>query len=194
MIIELIKASELITNKWSGGTTTQLAIYPKEATYQDLNFLFRLSTATIEAEKSTFTKLPSISRKIMILDGEIKIEHQNQYSKILKKFEQDSFKGDWNTKSFGKATDFNLMTIGNTCGQIEKFSFDSSIKIKLDENVDLYVFYMYSGEITFSIEDKNMDVKQGDLIQISFVNENQYIKLSTNQPCEFILTKISLNK
>ena len=119
MIIKHIKASDLITTKWSGGTTTQLAIYPQDADYKKQNFQFRISTAMIEAKESTFTKLPGISRKLMILDGEIKIEHQNQYSKILKKFEQDSFEGDWDTKRYGKATDFNLMTTGSAKGEIE---------------------------------------------------------------------------
>lgn len=34
MIVEHIKASNLGTNNWSGGTTTQLAIYPKNAEYK----------------------------------------------------------------------------------------------------------------------------------------------------------------
>ncbi|MCK5028254.1 MAG: HutD family protein [Bacteroidales bacterium] len=119
MITEHIKASDLNTNKWSGGTTTQLAIYPKDADYKKLNFQFRISTATVEVEESTFTKLPGIYRKLMILDGEIRIEHKDRYTQTLKKFEQDSFEGNWNTKSFGKAVDFNLMTKGNTKGEIE---------------------------------------------------------------------------
>jgi environmental stress-induced protein Ves len=193
MKIEHIKSSELITNKWSGGTTTQLAIYPKEATYQERNFLFRISTATVESEESMFTKLPGVSRKIMILDGEIKIEHQNHYSKILKKFEQDSFEGDWDTKSFGKAIDFNLMTTGNTQGIIEAFSLNNSIELSLDSRVDFYIFYIYSGNVNFSIDNKKTFVNQGDLIQIYSENKANNLKLSTIKACEIILAKIRLN-
>lgn len=66
MIIEHIKASDLITNNWSGGTTTQLAIYPKDAEYKKRNFLFRISTATVETKESEFTKLPGVSRKLIL--------------------------------------------------------------------------------------------------------------------------------
>ena len=127
MKIEHIKASDLITSQWSGGTTTQLAIYPQNAEYKERNFQFRISTATVEAEESTFTKLPGVSRKLMILDGEIRIEHSDHHSKTLKKFEQDEFSGDWDTISFGKATDFNLMTISNAFGDIEAIPLEDSV-------------------------------------------------------------------
>jgi environmental stress-induced protein Ves len=140
-----------------------------------------------------FTKLPGVSRKIMILDGEIKIEHQNHYSKILKKFEQDSFEGDWDTKSFGKAIDFNLMTTGNTQGIIEAFSLNNSIELSLDSRVDFYIFYIYSGNVNFSIDNKKTFVNQGDLIQIYSENKANNLKLSTIKACEIILAKIRLN-
>ncbi|HAF29503.1 MAG TPA: hypothetical protein DCG75_10690 [Bacteroidales bacterium] len=193
MIIEHIKASDLETRKWSGGTTTQLVIFPKGAEYKKQDFLFRLSTATVESEESTFTKLPGVSRKIMILDGEIKIEHQSRYSKTLKKFEQDSFEGNWNTKSYGKAIDFNLMTTRNTKGEIKAISCNSSFEIKLNANVDFYVLYIYSGKINFSLDQENINLNQGDLLQIYSENEPGNLKLSTIQSCEIILAKIRLN-
>jgi environmental stress-induced protein Ves len=70
MTIEHYKNSDLIINNWSGGITTQLAIYPKDANYKKQNFQFRISTATVEIEESVFTKLPGVSRKLMILNGE----------------------------------------------------------------------------------------------------------------------------
>ena len=68
---------------WSGGTTTQLYIYPPTADYAKRNFKFRLSTAKVEAEKSDFTSLPGISRQLMILDGDLTITHQKHYSKTI---------------------------------------------------------------------------------------------------------------
>ena len=48
----------------------------------------------------------------MILDGTLKLEHTGRYkTKILHKFETDSLIGDWETKGYGKVTDFNLMTM-----------------------------------------------------------------------------------
>jgi uncharacterized protein len=116
--VKLIRKSEQSTTSWSGGTTTQLFIYPENSSYQERNFLFRISTATVEAEESVFTHLPGISRQIMILEGSLKLEHTGRYTKNLHRFETDSFEGDWETKGFGRATDFNLMTTGKLKGTI----------------------------------------------------------------------------
>ena len=190
MRIEHIKASELNTTKWSGGTTTQLAIYPKEAEYKKLNFLFRISTASVEAEESNFTKLPNVSRKLMILDGKIKIKHENHHSKIIKKFEQDKFSGNWETKSYGKATDFNLMTIGNSAGEIEAIAFNHFKSISLKSEFNYYGFYIFKGEAKLSIQDHIINANKGDVISIYSENEIGEIDLQATHDCEVILCKI----
>ncbi len=192
MIIEHIKASDLITNKWSGGTTTQLAIYPKGADYKKLNFQFRISTARVETEESTFTKLPGIYRKIMIIDGEIKIDHKDRYTKLLKKFEQDEFSGDWNTKSFGKAVDFNLMTTGTTKGEIEAIILESQNKYKMNCEFDFYGFYVYTGEIDLFVDQKEIKILQGDFLSLHGIKKNE-IKIISNEFSEIILTKVNFN-
>jgi len=119
MNITLITSLQHVTSKWQGGTTIQLYIYPEGSTYQQRDFLFRLSSANIEIPESTFTKLPGVSRKIMVLEGGLKLEHEDHHAIILKKFETDSFYGDWNTKGFGIVTDFNLMTTGNVRSSLQ---------------------------------------------------------------------------
>jgi len=190
MIIEHIKASDLITTKWSGGTTTQLVIYPDEAIYQEQNFLFRISTATVEVEESIFSKLPGISRKLMILDGEIKIEHQNQNSKTLKKFEQDSFEGDWDTKSFGKAVDFNLMTSDKTKGEIEAVILNKNEELRFTVNSDFYVFYLYSGKVNVSFKNKIYELYCGDVLLFIPENKDKDLILLAKEKCEVVLSKI----
>ena len=190
MIIEHIKASDLITTKWSGGTTTQLAIYPKDAEYKKLNFLFRISTATVEVEESIFSKLPGISRKLMILDGEIKIEHQNQNSKTLKKFEQDSFEGDWDTKSFGKAVDFNLMTSDKSKGEIESVILNKNEELRFTVNSDFYVFYLYSGKVNVSFKNKIYELYCGDVLLFIPENKDKDLILLAKEKCEVVLSKI----
>jgi len=193
MEIEHIKASELITNKWSGGTTTQLAIYPKNSEYKKNNFLFRLSTATVESEESEeseFTKLPEVSRQIMILDGKIKIEHQNQYTKIINKFEQDQFSGNWNTKSSGQATDFNLMTTGNTNGTIEAIIINKLTNIDINNKISFYGFYIYSGKVQILINNKVIDAKTGDFLNLFPKNTEILLKINPSVKSKIILSKI----
>ncbi len=194
MEIEHIKASELITNKWSGGTTTQLAIYPKNSEYKKNNFLFRLSTATVESEESKFTKLPEVSRQIMILDGKIKIEHQNQYTKIINKFEQDQFSGNWNTKSYGQATDFNLMTTKKVTGEIRTITLVNSSIITIKKDIDFYGLYIYTGKAKLLINNETLTVKKGDFFNLFPENSEATLKINTNIKIEIILSEIKLNK
>ena len=59
---------------WSGGQTTQLFLSPEGGSYPDRTFDFRLSTATVEVEKSNFTDLTGYHRtpfKATSLMGEI---------------------------------------------------------------------------------------------------------------------------
>ena len=75
MKVEVKRKDELSHNRWSGGVTTQLAIWPEGADYGARRFDWRISTAIVEDEKSVFTALPGIHRLLMILDGEIEVTH-----------------------------------------------------------------------------------------------------------------------
>lgn len=189
MIIKYIKNTQHKTIKWVGGTTTQLAIYPETSSYPDRNFLFRISTAKIETEESEFTKLPGVSRKLMILDGEIKIEHKGRYTKNLKKFDQDSFEGYWDTKSYGIATDFNLMTTGKVNGELEAISFQDQLNIQ--ESAEFIGLYFYNGNPKVKIENKEFLTDQGDFMLINNYFSNLMMDFLFNAHCEVIITRIN---
>ena len=67
-LLHLTKSNYIIS-QWSGGTTTQLAIAPEGAVYADRDFLWRISSATVDLEESDFTALPDYVRLISVLDG-----------------------------------------------------------------------------------------------------------------------------
>lgn len=71
----LKKAEDFVTSKWSGGSTTELYIYPPQAVYREGNFKCRISSATVEVEKSDFTSLPGVKRYLSIFFGELKMLH-----------------------------------------------------------------------------------------------------------------------
>lgn len=106
------------TTSWSGGMTTELAIYPPLADYQQANYLWRLSTATVDAETSAFTSLPGISRTLMLIEGQLTLRHEGHYEKELQPFDQDHFDGGWTTHSRGRARDFNLMCAPGCEGEL----------------------------------------------------------------------------
>jgi len=156
---------------WSGGTTTELYIFPPDASYQERNFVFRLSTAKVEIEKSEFTSLPGVTRKIMILDGEIRINHQNHYTKKLSKFDVDTFEGDWKTTSVGRCTDFNLMTtekikVDLTAVVIEK---NQSLDYQVEPGWNWVFIYLYSGQINIHLVHDFFTLNSGILLVISNV-------------------------
>lgn len=174
--IEIIRKSQQVTSKWSGGTTTELLIFPPAAEYAKRNFKWRLSSAKVEDEESLFTNLPGISRIIMILKGKLLLQHEGHHSVELKPFEQDCFSGDWTTKSFGRVTDFNLMMAEGCTGNVEDIKIGTAIGLDLlleDVKVNgdftdiAEVLYCVEGQAEISIEaDKSFKLFEEDLAYI----------------------------
>lgn len=132
--IDLVRKAQQHTAAWSGGTTTQIAIYPKQAEYGKRNFLWRLSTARVDLEESAFTALPGISRILMVLAGEIRLEHQNHHTAKVKPYGQDQFSGDWTTRCFGKASDLNLMLRAGCEGKLTALFLNAQQQIAFADN------------------------------------------------------------
>jgi environmental stress-induced protein Ves len=166
MQIQIIPANIFFRKTWSGGTSTELFIYPPTADYTKKDFQFRLSTATVEVETSEFTELPGIFRKIMILEGETELIHENQYSKLLRKFDTDNFKGDWKTKSIGSCVDFNLMTKSDFTGDLKSLTLEveQTLHYPLKNKCRFFFFYLYTGKIEIKINDLCQTLEKGDLL------------------------------
>lgn len=166
-----IRKDEHKTSNWSGGTTTQLYIYPENACYDKRDFLFRISSAKVEVEESVFTHLPGINREIMIIDGELQLEHEGYYDINLSRFDKDRFSGDWTTKSYGKVTDFNLMMNEGCDGNLEYIEVkkDSIANIELYKN-EIYnnmasILYCVLGKVSIYLEE-SIDLCDGDLLVV----------------------------
>jgi len=158
--MKIIRNSDIQISNWSGGTTSELYIYPENSNYKSLDFNFRLSKATIEVEESIFTPLPNVKRKLMLLDGELELIHQNHHKKKLVPFEYDTFSGSWNTKSIGKATDFNLMMLGDTEGEYKVLSTIKEAHLTYTHTADISVLYVANGNIKIN----NTLINKGELI------------------------------
>lgn len=176
---EVIKKDNYKVSKWSGGETAELYIYPKQSKYVDRNFMWRISAAVVEDEESTFTNLPGFSRQLMLTSGETVLEHEGKYKVNLKPFQKDSFMGDWVTKSYGKASDFNLMTSAECSGNIYSFCIDSHDKINIElssyknsfSKVMEY-FYILGGYVEITLKENKFNLNEKDLFCISYkINE-----------------------
>jgi environmental stress-induced protein Ves len=189
----IISSESFKSKSWSGGTTTELFIFPAAADYQQRNFQFRLSTATVETEKSDFTSLHGISRKLMVLAGKITLSHEGHYSRQLNKFDVDEFEGDWKTSSVGKCTDFNLMTIGKASGEITAIVMkeDQNVNCKIRENCDWFFIFMYSGKVRIEIKNRITTINKGDLLILNKLT-TRIIEIIGIQNSEVILSEITL--
>ena len=192
MSIKIIRSQDLIPAKWAGGITTQLAIYPEDSSYREQNFIFRLSTAKVEIAESTFTKLPGVSRIIMILEGVLQLEHKGHYSKTLHKFDTDSFPGDWDTISYGRATDFNLMTTGKAIGSLQSKVLqtnESHIETLFTQSSAIG-YYLLCGAIELPYKGVKYTLDKGDLILISQEEQPEQISIRALEYSEIIVPTV----
>ena len=175
--IHIHKYSDYKTTEWSGGLTREIAIYPAGANYADRDFLWRISTATVDLEKSEFTKLPDYNRILMILSGELELVHNAAKPIHLPTFGKNEFDGAWDTVSYGKVTDFNVMTRKGKCkGWANHYNLRGNQTLQTREDTDTVVILAVTGEADISIADENyklgkMDsliIEKSGLIDIEF--------------------------
>jgi len=166
MNVQIIKASQHQTNHWSGGTTTQLFIHPKEADFKERNFNFRLSKAIVSDEVSVFTSLSNVHRILMVLEGIIELVHEQHHSKTLSKFEVDNFLGDWKTTCYGSCSDFNLMLMNDTKGNVKGLELKTgeTLNYKLNNDNPFYFFYLDKGKATITLTNETNNLEKGDLL------------------------------
>ena len=119
--------ADYLTTAWSGGTTTQLAIFPETARYADRDFLWRISSATVDLEVSDFTPLPDYDRHIATLEGEITLTHNGGAPLTLVPGQVHSFSGGDETHCLDRCRDFNLMLRkGRAAGAMEAIHLTDS--------------------------------------------------------------------
>ena len=106
---KLLTREDYVTTSWSGGTTTQLAIAPEGAVYADRDFLWRLSSATVELDHSDFTPLPDYNRFLSVLEGEIQLKIDADEPVPVSPGKVVAFDGGVPVESWGQCVDFNLM-------------------------------------------------------------------------------------
>ena len=108
MNIRLISKNDIKASIWSGGLTYEYLIYPETARYADRDFVFRISSATIEQEPSAFTKFKGYHRYLVMLDNCLHIEI-NKEKKVYEKYEIMEFNSGDEVTSYTKGIDFNWM-------------------------------------------------------------------------------------
>lgn len=192
MKASILNPHHFFTTQWSGGKSTQLFIFPEDSSYADRNFEFRISTAKVEVGESTFTALPGIDRKLMILEGEIYINHEGYYSKLLKPFDVDSFSGDWKTTAVGTCIDFNVMTSGPKRSDLYYLEMKaiSNYKLKAKSESSRLFLYANVGTVNVQVLEENYILETGSLLSIEDFSDS-WISISSDE--DFGLVVVELN-
>ena len=94
------KKAEFQTSRWSGGSTTQLYLYPEDSSYSEGNFQCRISSAAVEVDKSDFTSLPGVKRYLSIFEGNLEMVHGEAVRVCLQPYVVVCFDGGVPTVSF----------------------------------------------------------------------------------------------
>lgn len=161
-----------IVSTWKGGTTEQLCIVPESASLQERNFDLRISSATIDLERSEFSDFSGYRRYLMKLEGDITLLIGDK-KVIIKNNEAFEFMGDEKVISISEepSRDFNVI--------IKK---DKKADISIKENEKLNT---NKGEYIFSLEKAKINGKDVDKYAL-YESEEEVIELEG----KFIYIKI----
>lgn len=141
--------SKRIVSTWKGGKTEQLCIEPIDASLQERNFDLRISSATIDLERSEFSDFRGYRRYLMKLEGDITLLIDDK-TIIIKRDEAFEFMGDEKVISISRepSRDFNVI--------IKK---DKKADISIKENEKLNA---NKGEYIFSLEKAKINGNEVD--------------------------------
>jgi environmental stress-induced protein Ves len=159
----VLRERDYVVSRWSGGTTTQLAIAPEGALYADRSFLWRVSSAAVELEESDFTALPDYWRLIATLEGEISLRHDRGEPLLLRPLEVHGFDGAWATRSVGRCRDFNLMLRkGGAEGEMEALPLEESRRLPGDPRGGEQLLFCVRGRCRAESGEDRADLQPGE--------------------------------
>lgn len=177
MNIRLLPKKDSKASIWSGGLTYEYMIYPKTASYADRDFVFRISSATIEEVPSEFTKFKGYYRYLVMLDNSLHIE-VNKEKKVYEKYEIMEFNSDDDVTSYTKGIDFNWMVS-------EKTSHHRLEITNRNQNCNAKVIILFSLDTTvITINEKPYHLEPYDLLIIEN-QEKENVKLHFANECLF---------
>lgn len=189
MKIEFVGREAYIESTWAHGITTQLYIHPHDGDYTKRLFKWRVSSATVDVERSEFTSLYGVKRWIMSFDNPLHLTHMNNgkalYSITLGAYESHCFRGDWTTVCEGRARDFNLMLKDDAYGILKSAKLSPEVRKELgtiffeafDERLPLaghkltLGLYSIMGDFVLEHEQESYDVPRESLVLIHFEME-----------------------
>lgn len=169
--VKVYKEKDFVKNQWSGGMTEELFIYPDSSSYEKRDFIFRLSKATIDAEKTKFTKVDGYRRHLVLLSGDVTLVSDSKKSKKLKDLSTFVFSGSDETESFGRGTDYNLMVKEESQSSLEVYELREegqsvSLPSFMREGEAFICLYCHKGYSVIGYNDTKEYLKESEQLVI----------------------------
>lgn len=165
------------TVKTDYGQTQELYIYPEDAMYQELNFSFRVARTVGETEKGALRHYPGFKRKLMLIDGELHLQHKGEHEITLGQYETDVSLGCWETETSGRGVDLSVLTTEGFQSKIELLHYNDKVELKNDHFVSFYVLEE-GAKLYFKNDGKTYkeELSAGDYVIVSwfFNGEESY--------------------
>jgi uncharacterized protein len=184
--MKIRKQAQFSVSNWSGGSTTQLAIFPENASLLARDFDWRISSAVVEVEESDFTLFEGYERILIHLSGNLEMTHQTPNGELLQKvssFELARFSGDWLTKGKGKVTDFNFIFKSEIHPKIDLFFEEEGTVIQFENCPSL--IYVFEG--AFQINEEYIEapaliseIQHNELV-MSCLSSGRFISVVLNE-------------
>lgn len=175
MKVKKRSAKDYRVSRWSGGETREFLLFPESASYAGRDFLWRVSSATVELPESDFTPLPDYRRFLTPLSGALKLSQDGGPFRTLGALEVLPFDGGAETKSRGEVTDFNLMLRkGEAEGGMETASLRAGETLRLGTLLpaeaaesETLLIYCYSGAAALRQAGKECVLEVGAYLLLS---------------------------
>lgn len=122
----ILSGSDYAVSRWAGGSSSQIFIYPENSIFNEHTFLWRISTASLEADSSTFTCFGGYHRILHLLTGESQLHFGDGRLYTLHPDDEVSFKGSDFVQSYGQASDLNLIMADGVWGETNTLKWKSA--------------------------------------------------------------------
>ena len=179
--MEIIRFKDAVVTEWSGGETHEILIFPNGSNFKAGDYDLRISVATVKLESTVFTSLPGVNRTLTVLDGNLTLIHENEHEAHLKPYQQDSFQGDWNTRSKGKVRDFNTMWKKGDA-TVKHLSYSPNSNFSLEAKGDLNLVFLAKG--SFKCNEKainsNDSIVHQERLELRTIDQCEIIQVSFN--------------
>lgn len=171
--VKIIKKENQTTAKLKCGMAKVLYIYPESSKYSDRNFKWIFSILILEEEEFIFENLPNYERYIMLINGQLKLEHKGYYRTKLAPFECDWSSGEWLTYGNGKSENFNLILSKGLKGRIDYLKIKDGICVddiiwntNKEFRREVKALYCYNKGLSVEFNNYQYSLNAGDMLLI----------------------------